>query len=117
MSMKAQIRRDACGNTTIYMEGRLSYENSLLFKRELEEIVKKNPADTIVVDMYKLEFVGSSGIGFFVKTLKTLIERTNQIKLHNVKNEFLRFFRSHGLNVVDEGRVFRHTRRQFRMGS
>ena len=72
MSMNAHVRTDACGNITVHMEGGLDYENSLPLKRELEEMVKQNPTSTITIDLNRLDFVGSSGIGFFVETIKVL---------------------------------------------
>ena len=93
MAMKAQIRTDSQGNITVHMNGGLDYENSLPLRLELQELTTKNPASTITLDMHALDFVGSSGIGIFVETLQILNKNKEQIKLTNVKTEFLKVFK------------------------
>ncbi len=93
MGLKAQILTDSMGNITIQMKGVLDYENTLPFREELNQMSKKNPTCIITLDMQALEFVGSSGIGHFVETLKILNEKNSLIKLANVKSEFLRVFK------------------------
>lgn len=100
MSMKAQIRTDACGNITIHMEGGLNYDSSAPLKSELEELCKTNPSSTITIDMHNLDFVGSSGIGMFVDTIKSLNARKDQIRLMNVKSEFLRVFKLYDYDAM-----------------
>ncbi len=91
--MKARVHTDACGNITVHMEGGISYESTTPFKNEIETLMKKNPTSTITLDLNSLNFVGSSGIGIFIETLKILNEKKEQIKLANVKSEFLKVFK------------------------
>ncbi|ATH08058.1 hypothetical protein BIY24_08860 [Halobacteriovorax marinus] len=93
MSLKAQVRTDSLGNITVHMEGGLDYDNSLPFRRELQSLIKDNPLSTVTLDMNGLDFVGSSGIGVFVETLKILNDKKGQIQLSNVKTEFLKVFK------------------------
>ncbi|CBW26709.1 putative anit sigma factor antagonist [Halobacteriovorax marinus SJ] len=93
MSLKAQVRTDSLGNITVHMEGGLDYDNSLPFRRELQSLIKDNPLSTVTLDMNGLDFVGSSGIGVFVETLKILNDKKSQIQLSNVKTEFLKVFK------------------------
>lgn len=93
MSLKAQVRTDSLGNITVHMEGGLDFENSLPFRRELEGLIQDNPLSNVTLDMNGLDFVGSSGIGVFVETLKILNDKKSQIKLSNVKTEFLKVFK------------------------
>lgn len=101
MAMKAQIRTDANGNITVHMNGGLDYENSLPLRNELNELTSKNPTATITLDMYGLDFVGSSGIGYFVETLQILNKNKTQIKLSNVKNEFIRVFKLYNFDAFN----------------
>jgi anti-sigma B factor antagonist len=101
MSMSARLRTDATGNITIHMEGGLDFENSLPFRKELETLSEQNPTSTITLDMFSLDFVGSSGISFFVETIQVLNEKKQQIKLSNVKNEFVRVFKLYDTNIMD----------------
>ncbi|WP_372654461.1 STAS domain-containing protein [Halobacteriovorax sp.] len=93
MSLKAQVRTDSLGNITVHMEGGLDFENSLPFRRELEGLINDNPLSNVTLDMNGLDFVGSSGIGVFVETLRILNDKKSQIKLSNVKTEFLKVFK------------------------
>lgn len=93
MGLKAQILTDSMGNITVQMKGILDYENTTPLRHELFQISNDNPASLITLDMHALDFVGSSGIGHFVETLKILNEKKAQIKLSNVKTEFIRVFK------------------------
>lgn len=100
MSMKARVRTDAHGNITIHMEGDLNYENSSPLKKELETLSEENPTSKITIDMHGLDFVGSSGIGLFVDTIKALNENRERIKVSNVKTEFLKVFKLYDLDLM-----------------
>lgn len=100
MTMKARLRTDSSGNITIMMEGGLDFENSMPFKRELEGIVKDNPSCQITLDLNRLDFVGSSGIGYFVETIKSLNDQKDQIRLSNVRTEFLKVFKLYDLDLM-----------------
>ena len=93
MSLKAQVRTDSMGNITVHMEGGLDFENSMPFRRELSSLMTENPLSTITLDLNRLEFVGSSGIGVFVETIKILNDKKKQIKIANVKTEFMKVFK------------------------
>jgi anti-sigma B factor antagonist len=99
MAMKAQIRTDSEGNITVHMNGGLDFENSLPLRQELQELSVKNPASTITLDMHSLDFVGSSGIGIFVETVQILNKSKDQIKLSNVKNEFIKVFKLYNFDA------------------
>ena len=99
MAMKAQIRTDSEGNSTVHMNGGLDYENSLPLRNELQELTHQNPASTITIDMHSLDFVGSSGIGIFVETLQILNKNKSQIKLSNVKTEFMKVFKLYNFDA------------------
>lgn len=93
MSLKAQVRTDSMGNITVHMEGGLDFENNEPIRNELIQLSKDNPQSIITIDMFRVDFVGSSGIGHFVDTLRILNQRKSEIKLSNVKTEFLRVFK------------------------
>jgi anti-sigma B factor antagonist len=99
MAMKAQIHTDSAGNIIVHMSGGLDYENSLPLRQELQELSIKNPASTITLDLNSLDFVGSSGIGIFVETLHILNKNKSQIKLSNVKTEFMKVFKLYNFDA------------------
>ncbi len=100
MTMRARVRTDALGNITIHMEGGLDFENGLPLRKELETLSAQNPTSTITLDLHSLDFVGSSGIGHFVETLQALNAKKPQIKLSNVKTEFLRVFKIYDKDIM-----------------
>ncbi len=99
MAMKAQIHTDSEGNIIVHMSGGLDYENSIPLRMELQDLTVKNPACTITLDMHSLDFVGSSGIGIFVETLHMLNKDRTQVKLSNVKTEFLKVFKLYNFDA------------------
>lgn len=101
MGLKAQILIDSMGNITVQMRGILDYENTTPLRNELFQITTDNPASLITLDMHALDFVGSSGIGHFVETLKILNDKKAQIKLSNVKTEFIRVFKLYENNALE----------------
>ena len=101
MSMKGRVRQDAMGNITIHMEGGLDYQNSIPLEEELKQISKRNPTSQIVLDMFSLDFVGSSGIKYFVEMVRELNFESDQIRITNVKNEFARVFQLYDNSFPD----------------
>ena len=99
--MKAQISTDSTGNITVHMRGGLNYEHSAPFKQELEELIMENPRSTITLDMHFLDFVGSSGISTFVKTIKELNKDAKKVRPSNVKKEFLKVFKLYDDDVLE----------------
>ena len=101
MSLKARIRTDASGNITVHMEGGLDYDNSTPLREELHRLTVENPTSTITIDMDALDFVGSSGIGSFVETLRVFNRNNKKVKISNVKNEFLRVFKLYNFEELE----------------
>lgn len=92
MELKANIRTDSMGNITVFMRGGLDYEDTPHLQRQLQSLARTNPASKITIDLGQVSFVGSSGIGPFWQTIKSLNERKDQIRLTNVRSEFLKVF-------------------------
>ena len=102
MSMKANVLRDANGNIIVHMQGDLNYDHSYPLRNELQLIAKNNPNTKITLDLGAIDFVGSSGIGLFIETVKLLKEtQHHNINLSNVKPEFLKIFKLYSLNEAE----------------
>lgn len=95
MSINVHIQMNSLGNITIYMKGNLNFENNLQLKIQLLKLIKENPLITITIDMHHLDFVGSSGIGSFLQTIKLINKDASVVKLCNVKSEFISVFKLH----------------------
>ena len=101
MSLKARVRTDCLGNITIHMEGGLDIDQCLPLKSELISIMEANPHSIVTLDLHSLDFVGSSGIGHFVDTIKGLNQIKDQIRLTNVKTEFLKVFKLYNFDAMN----------------
>ncbi len=90
--MKASIRND--GDFTILeISGYLDFENSRPIAESIGEIYSKNQGSKILVNLGNLEFVGSSGISSFVKSLR-VFNRTHEKPVYfGLKSEFIKLFR------------------------
>ncbi|MCY4524675.1 MAG: STAS domain-containing protein [Halobacteriovoraceae bacterium] len=100
MSMKAYIHTDACGNIVVRMEGGLDHTSSSKLRGELLRIQKKNPGSLITLYMNNLDFVGSSGIGHLVETIKILNKKDSSVRLSNLRPEFVKVFKLYQLDVL-----------------
>ena len=102
MSLTAQLRADSTGNLTVLLDGGLDFENIIPLRKELEEICADNAASVITIDMQSLDFVGSSGIGHFVETIKILHEKRKNVRLCNVRSEFIRVFKLYNFEQIED---------------
>ena len=101
MSLKAQVRTDSMGNITVHIEGGIDFENCQTFRQELVDLTKDHPMADVTLDLNRLDFVGSSGIGHFVETIKIVNKSKEHFKLSNVKTEFMKVFKLYGLDPMD----------------
>jgi anti-anti-sigma factor len=104
-SMKTQVKKD--GDTIIVsMDGKLDYETNVPLRDNLSRIIKDAKTDStpkkIILNLEKLEFVGSSGISGFVQTLKEFNNAApSRPRYCNVRSEFQRV-----MKAFDEEEVF-----------
>ena len=68
-------------------------------RKELTSIQSENPSSKIILDLYKLDFVGSSGINLFIETIK-LINQHQQVRISNAKSEFIKVFKLLGPQII-----------------
>lgn len=101
MGLQAKIHTNFDGNITVRMTGGIDYETSIPFREEILTLMKGNPSSYITLDMDQVDFVGSSGIGLFVETLRILNDKKEQIKLANVKTEFIKVFQLYKLDSLE----------------
>ncbi|MBT3981876.1 MAG: STAS domain-containing protein [Bacteriovoracaceae bacterium] len=99
MSIRATITTDANGDITVQMHGGLEYDYSVPLKEDLLELAEQNPHSRITLDMQGVDFVGSSGIGNFVDTLRHLNRDKTQVNLQNVKEEFVKVFKLYTFDI------------------
>ena len=101
MALNANIHTDSMGNILVLMKGGLDYENTHHLHNELKNLVVEHPTSQITIDLNQVDFVGSSGIGLFVDIVKGLNEKKDQIRLANVKSEFMKVFKLYAQDAME----------------
>ncbi len=89
--MQAKIRKDG-DVTVVELQGKLDFETAEPFRETCQDVLINNK---VVFNLADLSFVGSSGIGNFMNTLKEFA-KTNPVppKFCNVRSEFKKIFSS-----------------------
>ena len=91
--MKATIKQEG-ELTIIEIKGYLDYESAFPLKDSIQEIYKSNANSKLVFDLKGLEFVGSTGVSSFVKTLRVFNKMRMKPCYYGVKSEFLTLFKA-----------------------
>jgi anti-sigma B factor antagonist len=98
--MKANVMRDSWGNIVVNIEGHINYDNTITLRHELINLSKDHPTSKLKIDLAGMNFVGSSGLGHFVETLRLLNEgNAHQLLLANVSDDFGRIFKLYGFEA------------------
>lgn len=80
--------------TVIEIAGYLDFENANPIARSIEDVYRVDPNTKLVIDLSNLEFVGSSGISSFVKSLRVFNRMRMKPAYCGLKSEFVRLFRA-----------------------
>lgn len=83
------------------LEGSLDIYTSLDLKSSLEENVKENNPD-IVIDLDKLTYIDSSGIGILIKSLNYVQSLNGKLCVANLKPAIEKVFKVSGLTSYFE---------------
>ncbi len=102
--MRTKIRNED-GCTIVSLEGTMSFEDQVPLKDEIEAATRPNvnaAPKRVIFNLEDLDFVGSSGISGFIKTLAAVSEKPGvQSRYCNVKSEFRRI-----MKAMDEFETF-----------
>jgi anti-anti-sigma factor len=96
MSLRASLLNQG-EVTVIALEGKLDFESQDMLRENILNLTKQGRK--VVVDMEGLNFVGSSGITHFIRSLYEFQERGLAVpKLCNVKSEFRKIISAYDAN-------------------
>lgn len=97
--MKLERKSNEKGSLIVDLEGELDAEGSSKIRKALENIALADTADDIVfLDLFKVNFIDSSGIGTIVFLFKQLKENNRQLNIvgvHGQPREILELLRIH----------------------
>lgn len=80
--------------TVVELSGYLDFESARPIKDSIDVVYKANQNAQVVIDLRALEFVGSSGVSTFVKSMRVFNTLRMKPCYFGVKNEFVRLFRA-----------------------
>ena len=87
--------------TIVSLDGNIDFETCDYIAEDLKKKLSQEKSENIILDMHKLDFVGSSGIERFMHILKNIFGESP--RCIGVKSEFKRCFK-----------VFSHNRSSFK---
>lgn len=94
-----EITKRKSGDTIIIeLSGSLDIYTAADFKTYLQSNVKTENAK-VVVNMEKLNYIDSSGIGMLIKSLNYMKELNGQLQLANLKESLQKIFKVAGLTA------------------
>lgn len=77
---------------TLLFDGELDSYGSKLALKHIDEVIFKDTHREIEIDLSKVAFLDSSGVGAIVYFYKRLIERERKLRLNNVTGQPLEIF-------------------------
>ncbi len=96
LSISSENRGSAC---VVRLSGEVDVYTSPQLKQELVAL-SDSACEHVVVDMEKLDFIDSSGLGVLVGGLRRMKERDGTLRLVCPKDSILKIFRITGLDRV-----------------
>ena len=98
------IKHTARGDTmTVVLEGELDHHSAQSVRAELESLIASPHVRHLVLDLGKLSFMDSSGIGVVLGRYKTLAKRGGSVAVSSPNAHVDRIFAMSGLyQIVDK---------------
>ncbi|WP_188207791.1 STAS domain-containing protein [Alkalibacillus aidingensis] len=84
--------------TVLKLSGEIDAYTAPQLKEKLLALVEENP--TVHVDLARVSYMDSTGLGVFISALKTSKEKEHALKLINLQENVYRLFNITGLNDV-----------------
>lgn len=98
--MNLEIRVDETnGIVTVFLVGEIdAYTVSEL--QEIMDAIVEEKKPNIIVDLEKVNYIDSTGVGMFIGTLKSVKEYDGKLQLLNMQDRVYRLFQITGLTEV-----------------
>ena len=97
------IKHTARGDTmTVVLEGELDHHSAQSVRAELESLIASPHVRHLVLDLGKLSFMDSSGIGVVLGRYKTLAKRGGSVSVRSPNAHVNRIFAMSGLYQLVE---------------
>ena len=96
---KTSIVKDT---VTVQLEGELDHCSADRIRASLEALIEDTNVKRLVIDLGKLTFMDSSGIGVIIGRYRTLIRRNGSVAVKNPSAAIDRIFQMSGLYRIIE---------------
>lgn len=96
LDIKTDVQDDVCA---MALEGEIDVYTAPRLKEELVSVVESG-CPNVIVDMEKVGFIDSSGLGVLVSALRRARERDGVVRIVCTRENILKIFRITGLDKV-----------------
>lgn len=87
---------------TVRLQAELDHRSAACMRAELDELLKDTSIRRLVLDLEKLNFMDSSGVGFIIGRYKLMARRGGSMAVMNPDGHMDRIFRMAGLYELVE---------------
>lgn len=98
MNLKIDVKENK-NEKTLYASGEIDIYTAPELKKELLALTKNSDA-TIIVDLNRVSYMDSTGLGVFISAIKSTNENNSHLKLVNLQERVYRLFTITGLNEI-----------------
>ncbi len=83
-------------------EGEIIFDNSNPVKEEAKKKIRRNEVDKLIVDLRKVPYLDSSGVGFIISLFKFMRERNGELVVSSLNEKVKRVCELTRLNEIIE---------------
>ncbi len=87
---------------TVRLRDELDHNSAVRLRSELDELLKDASIRKLVLDLKKLSFMDSSGVGFIIGRYKVMARRGGSVAVMNADKQMDRIFKMSGLYELVE---------------
>ena len=82
------------------LEGELDQCSAQHMRRELDALIEDSGVKHLILDMQRMPFMDSSGIGVILGRYRTLVSRGGTVTVKNMNAQVARIFMLSGMNQI-----------------
>ncbi|HOM87422.1 MAG TPA: STAS domain-containing protein [Spirochaetota bacterium] len=87
------LKTKKVGNiVVVYLQGRLDVHLSADIEKEINKLIKDDPASHLLLNLAGVEYMSSSGLRIFVSTMRILKESNRKLKICSMNNAVKKIF-------------------------
>ena len=88
-----ELKTKKIGNVNIiYLSGRLDVQNSIQIEKEIHQLIKTEPGFHLLLNLFDVKYISSSGIRIFVSSMRVLKETGKKLKLCHMHDSVKKIF-------------------------